>query len=102
MAEYLGVPFFPIVASLAPLPAHIYIRFGKAIRFDVPPEAADDQALVDRLNEHVRSTMQALIDDTLRRRKGIYWSSYDASEAPQSTARPTIVAPESGEYAKAA
>ena len=47
--------------------------------------------------------MQALVDDTLRRRKGIYWSSYDATpEAPQSIARPTIVAPESAEYAKAA
>jgi len=103
MAEYLGVPFFPIVASLVPLPAHIYIRFGEAMRFDFPPEAADDQALVDRLNENVRSTMQALVDDTLRRRKGIYWSSYDATpEAPQRVARPTIVAPESAEYAKAA
>jgi hypothetical protein len=102
MAEYLGMPFFPIVASLIPLPAHIYIRFGEAIRFDLPPEAADDQALVDRLNEHVRSAMQALVDDTLRRRQGIYWSSYDASEEPQTMARPTIVARESAEYAKAA
>ena len=61
LAEYLGVPFFPLVASLAPLPARIYIRFGEAIRFDVGPEAADDQAVVDRLNEHVRSALQALI-----------------------------------------
>jgi len=96
-------PWAPSSGRRAPLPARIYIRFGEAIRFDFPPEAADDQAVVDRLNEQVRSTMQALVDDTLRRRKGIYWSSYDATpEAPQSIARPTIVAPESAEYAKAA
>jgi 1-acyl-sn-glycerol-3-phosphate acyltransferase len=82
LAEYLGMPFFPLVASLVPLPARIYIRFGEAIRLAAPPEAADDQALVDQLNEQVRSAMQALVDDTLRRRKGIYWSSYDASDGP--------------------
>jgi len=95
LAEYLHLPFFPLMASLAPLPAHIYIRFGQAIWFDVPPAAANDLALVDRLNEHVRSALQALIDDTLRRRKGIYWSSYDTSGEPrEGCARPAIAAPE--------
>ena len=94
MAAYLHVPFFPLVASLAPLPAHVYIRFGEAIRLDAGPRAADDQALVDRLNEQVRSALQALIDDTLRRRKGIYWSSYDTTDAPKGLARPSIVMPE--------
>jgi len=78
LAEYLKLPFFPLVASLVPLPARIYIRFGEAIRLAAPPEAADQQAVVDRLNGQVRSALQALIDDTLRRRNGIYWSSYDA------------------------
>ena len=78
LAEYLKVPFFPLVASLVPLPARIYIRFGEAIRLSAPPEAAEQQAVVDGLNEQVRSALQALIDDTLQRRKGIYWSSYDA------------------------
>ena len=100
LAEYLGVPFFPLVASLAPLPARIYLRFGEAIRFDVGPEAADDQAIVDRLNEHVRSALQALTDDTVRRRKGIYWSSYDTSDAPKRIARPAM--PETRELALAA
>jgi 1-acyl-sn-glycerol-3-phosphate acyltransferase len=76
LAQYLELPFFPLVASPFPLPARIYIRF------DVGPGAADDQALVDRLNERVRGSLQSLIDDTLRRRKGIYWSSYDASPRP--------------------
>jgi 1-acyl-sn-glycerol-3-phosphate acyltransferase len=102
LAEYLGVPFFPLVASLAPLPARIYLRFGEPIRFDAGPETADDQAVVDRLNEQVRSALQALIDDTLRHRKGIYWSSYDTTDAPQSVARPTIVKPDIRELAAAA
>jgi 1-acyl-sn-glycerol-3-phosphate acyltransferase len=102
LAEYLGVPFFPLVASLAPLPARIYIRFGEPIRFDAGPEAADDQRVVDRLNEQVRSALQALIDDTLRRRKGIYWSSYDTTDAPQSVVRPIVLKPDTREYAAAA
>jgi 1-acyl-sn-glycerol-3-phosphate acyltransferase len=96
LAEYLKLPFFPLVGSLVPLPARIYIRFGEAIRLDAPPEAADDQAVVDRLNEQVRCALQTLIDDTLRHRKGIYWSSYDAgngAERGRKTARRLIVPP---------
>jgi 1-acyl-sn-glycerol-3-phosphate acyltransferase len=79
MARLLGVPFFPIVASPLPLPARIYLRFGSPIRFTEPPEAADDQATVDRLNRLVQRRLQALIDDTRRRRRGIYWSCWDAT-----------------------
>jgi 1-acyl-sn-glycerol-3-phosphate acyltransferase len=110
LAEYLKVPFFPLVASLVPLPARIYIRFGAAIRLPAPPEAADQQAIVDRLNKQVRSALQALIDDTLRRRKGTYWSSYDAGNGAElwrkTTERliapPAIVVPETQGRTKAA
>jgi 1-acyl-sn-glycerol-3-phosphate acyltransferase len=102
LAEYLGVPFFPLVASLVPLPARIYIRFGEPIRFDAGPEAADDQTVVDWLNEQVRSALQALIDDTLRRRKGTYWSSYDTTDPPRSVARPAIAKRDPRELAAAA
>jgi 1-acyl-sn-glycerol-3-phosphate acyltransferase len=110
LAEYLKVPFFPLVASLVPLPARIYIRFGEAIRLPAPPEAADQQAVVDRLNEQVRSALQALIDDTRRRRKGIYWSSYDAGNGAKLwrktterlVAPPAIAVPESRGRAEAA
>jgi 1-acyl-sn-glycerol-3-phosphate acyltransferase len=98
LAEYLKVPFFPLVASLVPLPARIYIRFGEPIRLPAPPEAADQQAVVDRLNEQVRSALQALIDDTLRHRKGIYWSSYDAGDGARlwrKTAQRLIAPPAS-------
>jgi 1-acyl-sn-glycerol-3-phosphate acyltransferase len=77
LARFLGVPFVPLVASLVPLPARVYIRFGRPIRLELPRGAADDQALVDRLNEQVRGALQALVDDTLAHRHGIYWSRYD-------------------------
>jgi 1-acyl-sn-glycerol-3-phosphate acyltransferase len=109
LAEYLGVPFFPLVASIFPLPARIYIRFGEAIRLDAPPEAADEQPVVDRLNEQVRGALQTLIDDSLQRRRGIYWSSYDASDgnrvrAPCAppTVQPTGPTPEAAGVPKAA
>lgn len=88
LAEYLGVPFFPLIASAFPLPARVYIRFGDAIHLDAPPEAADDQAIVDRLNAQIRGAMQALIDDTLRRRHGIYCSSYDAGNGDRVARAP--------------
>lgn len=79
-ARLLGVPFVPIVASAWPLPARIYIRFGEPVRFAVPPEAADDQDLVDRLNREVQDRLQTLIDDTVRRRRGVYWSRWDGDD----------------------
>jgi 1-acyl-sn-glycerol-3-phosphate acyltransferase len=102
VAEYLKVPFFPLVASLVPLPARIYLRFGEAIALPAPPEAAEEQAVVDRLNEHVRSALQALIDDTLRRRKGIYWSSYDAGDGNRLLAPPARALPAPRGHAEAA
>ena len=102
LAAYLKVPFFPLVASLVPLPARIYIRFGEPIVLPAPPEAAEEQVAVDRLNEHVRSTLQALIDDTLRRRRGVYWSSYDAGDRERLLAPSAIALPESRGHTEAA
>jgi len=84
LARLLGWPFFPIVASPWPLPAHIYLRFGAPIHLDAPPGAAGVQSVVDRLNVEVRQTLQTLIDDTVRHRRGIYWSTYvdDAVRSP--------------------
>ncbi len=87
LAQYLHIPFVPLIASLLPLPARVYIRFGAPIRLAFPRAAADDQALVDRANEQVRRALQQLIDDTLARRKGIYWSSYDAGDGRRAPER---------------
>jgi 1-acyl-sn-glycerol-3-phosphate acyltransferase len=77
LARLLGVPYFPLVLSLLPLPARLYIRFGTPIHLDEPPAAARDQQVVDRLNGRVQRTLQALIDDTRRHRHGIYWSRWN-------------------------
>lgn len=77
LARLLGTPFFPIVLSPLPLPARIYLRFGPPIHLGAAPVAADDQAVVDGLNVMVRNRLQALIDDTVHRRRGIYFSRYD-------------------------
>lgn len=79
LARLVGLPFFPIVLSPLPLPARFYIRFGRPIHLAEPAAAADDQQTVDRLNREVRAELQALIDDTRRHRRGIYWSSYDGA-----------------------
>jgi hypothetical protein len=57
----------------------VYLRFGRPINFAEPPEAADDQATVDRLNGQVQRELQSLIDDTRQHRHGIYWSRYDTT-----------------------
>jgi 1-acyl-sn-glycerol-3-phosphate acyltransferase len=93
LARWLDIPFAPLVGSLLPLPARVYIRFGTPIRLDVPPAAADDQDFVDRANEHIRAAFQGLVDDTLAHRKGIYWSSYDAGDgrgAPPTRRAPIL------------
>lgn len=82
LARLVGLPYAPVVLSVVPLPARFYIRFGDPIRLGAPPEAAADQAVVDRLNVEFRAALQALIDDTRRHRRGIYWSSYDAADPP--------------------
>ena len=87
LARLVGLPYCPIVISPFPLPARIYVRFGEPIHLDAPPEAAEDQALVDRLNEEVRATLQDLLDDTRRRRRGIYCSTYDGDGPPFRPAR---------------
>jgi 1-acyl-sn-glycerol-3-phosphate acyltransferase len=91
VARLLGVPFFPIIASPLPLPAHLYLRFGAPIHLPAPPGAAEVQSLVDRLNRDVRRTLQALIDDTVRRRRGIYWSTYvDDRARPSAQIEPRV------------
>jgi 1-acyl-sn-glycerol-3-phosphate acyltransferase len=106
LAEYLHVPFAPLIASPLPLPARVYVRFGAPIRLDLPRAAADDQVLVDRANEHVRVAFQQLLDDTLAHRRGIYWSSYDAGDGRRTPSRsptplPLPVPPVTGSRAAA-
>jgi 1-acyl-sn-glycerol-3-phosphate acyltransferase len=87
IARLFSVPFFPFVAFPVPLPVKIYVRFGRPIHLDADPKVARNQAVVDRLNRRVRRAVQDLIDDTLRRRHGIIWSTYDAESASRRPAQ---------------
>lgn len=77
VARLFGVPFFPLLAFWFPLPVKLYVRFGEPIHLREDPAAANDQAVIDHLNQQVRRRVQALIDDTRHRRQGIIWSTYD-------------------------
>jgi 1-acyl-sn-glycerol-3-phosphate acyltransferase len=87
VARLIGAPFVPIVAFPLPLPVKIYVRFGAPIRLPVRRGAHLSQARVDRLAERVRRRLQALIDDTRRRRRGVIWSRYAAEQGPAQAAR---------------
>jgi 1-acyl-sn-glycerol-3-phosphate acyltransferase len=82
MTKALGIPYIPITPTfpalgplgLLPAPTKWKIRFGEPISFDgYGPEAADDEILVGRLAERVRSTIQGLIDKALGSRRSIWF-----------------------------
>ena len=49
-----------------PMPSKIRIRVLPPMRFDLPPSAADDDAIVHALAEEVRRTMQTAVDQLAR------------------------------------
>jgi len=81
-ARALGLPYIPVTptfplfgpAGLAPAPTKWKIVFGELM--DVAsygPEAADDELLVGRLAERVRTTIQEMLDRALGERKSIFF-----------------------------
>lgn len=82
MAKTLGVPFLPITPTfpalgplgLLPAPTKWKMTFGEPITFEGHgPDAADDDLLVERLTERVRSTIQSMLDHTLSTRESVWW-----------------------------
>ena len=78
----LGLPYFPITPSfpllgplgVVPLPTKWSIDFADPIATaDYGPAGADDQILVNRLSEQVRSIIQRMIDGRLARRRSIWF-----------------------------
>ena len=97
VARLVGTPFFPVVLFPLPLPVKLYVRFGEPIHLRGTPADARNQTRVDALNQMVRRRVQALIDDTLRRRDGVIFSTY--REPPphrQRTARKASPLPSQG------
>ena len=66
----LGMPFLPL--TLPPLPARWFIKFGTPIVLDGGAESAGDLALVQRVNEQVRDTIDVMLKDLLSRREGVF------------------------------
>jgi 1-acyl-sn-glycerol-3-phosphate acyltransferase len=79
LAQLLGLPLVPFVLSPLPLPVKMIIRFGEPIALPGGPADAADQRHVDRLNTMVRRRLQALIDDTVHRRRGVFLGGYEDS-----------------------
>ncbi len=67
-----GSPFLPLPATPFPLPVRYHIRYGSPIRFDLPPSASDDPEAVRESAQQVGEAVQALIDETLEEREGIF------------------------------
>lgn len=82
LADLLRIPYLPVTPTfpalgalgLVPAPTKWRIKFGEPIAFDnYGPEAADDELLVGRLSERVRSTIQSMLDTGLRQRRSVWF-----------------------------
>lgn len=81
LARLLGMPFFPItplfpwtgLPGVVPLPTKWTIQFGEPILVaEHGPRAATNPALVTRLTEQVRSTIQDMLLAILARRRSVF------------------------------
>jgi 1-acyl-sn-glycerol-3-phosphate acyltransferase len=81
LGRVLGVPFVPVTPTfpwlgplgLVPLPSKWVIVFGEPIDLRAhPPESAGDAVLVNRINERVRATIQAMLDAALAERPSAF------------------------------
>jgi 1-acyl-sn-glycerol-3-phosphate acyltransferase len=82
LAKSFGLPYVPITPTfpalgplgLLPAPTKWRITFGEPMSFEgYGAEAADDEILVGRLAERVRTTIQAMLDRTLEGRRSIWF-----------------------------
>ena len=68
------IPYVPIPATPFPLPVRYHVHYGVPIplheRFE--PEQADDPACVRDAAAEVKAAVQALIDEGLRQREGVF------------------------------
>ena len=68
VARLLGLPYLPIVPSLLPLPARVYLNFGKPMVFD--PAASEHE--VSEQVEAVKAELRRLIQVGLDERTSVY------------------------------
>jgi 1-acyl-sn-glycerol-3-phosphate acyltransferase len=68
IARLLGLPYLPVVPSLLPLPARVYLNFGKPMHFD---GVASEAEATERV-EDVKAELRRLIDLGLQERTSIF------------------------------
>jgi 1-acyl-sn-glycerol-3-phosphate acyltransferase len=68
IAKLLGIPYLPIVPSLLPLPARVYLHFGKPMHFS---PMASEAEVTDKVEE-VKTELRRLIQLGLDERTSIY------------------------------
>jgi 1-acyl-sn-glycerol-3-phosphate acyltransferase len=68
IAKMLGLPYLPVVPSLLPLPARVYLNFGKPMHFS----ACASEAEVSEKVEEVKVELRRLIEVGLQERTSIY------------------------------
>ncbi|MES1185058.1 MAG: lysophospholipid acyltransferase family protein [Myxococcales bacterium] len=82
LADLLRIPYLPVTPTfpalgalgLVPAPTKWRIKFGEPIAFDnYGPEAADDDLLVGRLSERVRTTIQSMLETGLQKRRSVWF-----------------------------
>lgn len=69
-----GSPFLPIPATLVPLPVRYHLWYGEPIPVhrEFSPDQASDPAVVGEVARRVRDAVQALIEEGLAARKGVF------------------------------
>jgi 1-acyl-sn-glycerol-3-phosphate acyltransferase len=78
LAKLFKMPYFPVPALLPllgplaylPLPTRFHVQFGERMYFEGPFD--DEDEVIDRKVEQVRSRVQSMIDQSLRDRKSIF------------------------------
>ena len=68
-------PTFPLAGPLGliPLPSQWRIRFGEPIRWEeAMRERADDALYINRTRDEIRNTVQALLDEEVHQRGGVF------------------------------
>ncbi|MDP2306230.1 MAG: lysophospholipid acyltransferase family protein [Pseudomonadota bacterium] len=69
-----GLPFIPITLTPIPMPVRYHIRYGAPIpvHLDYRPDQADDPSAVREAAARVKAAVQALLEEGLREREGIF------------------------------
>ena len=63
IAKLLGLPYLPIVPSLLPLPARVYLNFGKPMHFSPAASEAEVTEQVETVKTELRRLMQLGLDE---------------------------------------